>query len=244
MRRAARTTAAAVALLIALCAAAQGAFAQTIPAAPSAWVTDDAGLLSPAVRRDLNAELRAFELETGHQIVVYIAPTTGGVPIEDWAVAAFAQWKVGRKGLDDGLVLFIFTRDRTDRIEVGYGLEGAVPDARAAEILRNTIEPGLRSGDADRAVSAGVAQLLALVRAGAASAPGSEPVPLAPIDVVAIAVVFLILLVLVLRSPWLAVMMLTNIFAGGGRGSGGGWSGGGFSGGGGRSGGGGASGRW
>ena len=60
------------------------------------------------------------------------SPTTGGVPIEDWAVRAFAEWKVGRKGLDNGVALFVFAEDRALRIEVGYGLEDRVPDALAS----------------------------------------------------------------------------------------------------------------
>ena len=69
--------------------------------------------------------------QTGHQVLVYIDHTTGGVPIEDWAVKAFERWRVGRKGIDDGLVLFVFSDDHKLRIEVGYGLEDRVPDAVA-----------------------------------------------------------------------------------------------------------------
>src|SRR5271154_3306234 len=91
----------AIALLVALPAIAR---AETpIPAAPQAWVTDTAGLLSAQTVHEQNDRLRDYERATGHQILVYIAPTTGGVPIEDWSVHAFARWKVGRKNLDDGL---------------------------------------------------------------------------------------------------------------------------------------------
>jgi uncharacterized protein len=162
------------------------------------------------------------------------------VPIDDWAVGAFAKWKVGRAGLDDGLVLFIFPHDRTARIEVGYGLEAKVPDARAAEILRNTIEPGMRAGEADDAITAGVAQIIAL--AGDTPGTQSAPVPLTPIDLIAIGILLLIVLAAAVRSPWLVLYLLVNIA--GGRGGGFSGGGGGFSGGGGRSGGGGASGRW
>ncbi|HMC48203.1 MAG TPA: TPM domain-containing protein, partial [Caballeronia sp.] len=79
-----------------------------IPPAPTAWLTDTAGLLSAQTVQEQNARLEAYERGSGHQILVYIAPTTGGTPIDDWAVRAFAKWKVGRKNLDDGLVLFIF----------------------------------------------------------------------------------------------------------------------------------------
>lgn len=247
MRRSARATVHVLAILVALLATSPLALGQTIPPPPTAWVTDTADLLSAQTADGLNNELRSYERRTGHQILVYIAPTTGGVPIEDWAVSAFAQWKVGRKGLDDGLVLFIFPHDRTVRIEVGYGLEPKVPDARAAEILRNTIEPGLRAGEADRAVTAGVAQIIALAgnSSGTQVEPSGDkvaPAPLSSIDLIALGIIALIVLALAVRSPWLALYLLVNIVGG----RGGGFSGGGgsFSGGGGRSGGGGASGRW
>lgn len=224
--------------------------AQNIPPAPTSWVTDTVGLLSPETASSLDDRLRTYESRTGHQILVYISATTGGVPIEDWAVRAFERWKVGRKGLDDGVVLFIFVRDRTLRIEVGYGLEPKIPDAAAARIVRDTIEPGLRAGEPDQAVTAGVDQILAL--AGdegpqASAAPSSETdnaqqAPLSSIELILIGVALLVLLGVAVRSPWFAMYLLFNIFGGG---RGGGFSGSsGFSGGGGRSGGGGASGRW
>lgn len=238
--RAAIRVVAFVVLLLVTAAAALGQAA--IPRAPALWVTDTAGLLSTRAASDLNDRLRTYERETGHQILVYIAPTTGGVPIEDWAVRAFAQWKVGRKGLDDGLVLFVFPRDRTLRIEVGYGLEPKIPDASAARILRETIEPGLRAGRPDEAVTAGVDRLLVLANGEASGGDVTGPVPLSAPQLIAIALVLLILFAFALRSPRLALWLLLNIVS---RRGGGGFSGGsGFSGGGGRSGGGGASGRW
>lgn len=240
----------AIGLALIVCALPAAARAVTpIPPAPAQWVTDSAGLLQPDTARSLNARLRSYERETGHQVLVYIAPTTGGDAIDDWAVNAFAKWKVGRQGLDDGLVLFVFTRDRTDRIEVGYGLEGTVPDISAGEILRQTLEPGLAAGQPDRAVTGAVDRILALIGGETSGASGGEAngesaneVPLSPIDLVALGLLLLVFLVVLVRSPWLAMLLLVNIFSGG-RG-GGGFGEGGFSGGGGRSGGGGASGRW
>ena len=91
-----------------------------LPPSPTQWVTDTANFLSPEAVRSLDARLAAYAQATGHQLIVYIAPTTGDAPIEDWAVRAFAKWKVGRKGLDDGLALFIMPQDHKMRIEVGY----------------------------------------------------------------------------------------------------------------------------
>jgi uncharacterized protein len=221
-----------------------------IPPAPTEWVTDTAGLLQPQTVLDLNDRLRAYTNGTGHQVLVYIAPTTGGEPIEDWAVDAFAKWKVGRQGLDDGLVLFIFPRDHTVRIEVGYGLEAKVPDIAASRIVRDIVEPQLAAGHPDQGVTAGVDAILGLI-GGETSSSGTSPpggeggggaAPLSTTDIVALSILGILFLVFFIRSPWLAMMLLVNIF--GGRGGGGGYGGAGFSGGGGRSGGGGASGSW
>lgn len=210
-----------------------------IPPAPTAWVTDSAGFLSPQTKSALNARLQSYEQQTGHQVIVYVAPTTGGVPVEDWAVKAFQQWKIGRKGLDDGLALFVFTRDRTLRIEVGYGLEPKITDAAANRVLQETIEPLLRAGQNDAAVTTGVDRLIALIGAQDSGASGEAWMP-SPGELIAIAIVVLVLLVLAARNPWLAMLVFRSIISSRGDGS----SGRSFFGGGGRSGGGGASGRW
>jgi len=220
------------------------------PPAPRHWVTDGPGMLGAETRDALDQRLRAYERATGHQVLVWIGDTTGGIPIEEWAVQAFAAWKVGRKGLDDGLVLFVFARDRTLRIEVGYGLEGQVPDVVAARIIRETIVPGLKGGDPDGAINAGVERILK-VAGGDAAAAEEQPAdqanqPLQPMTWIILAVLGLGLLILAITHPGLAVWLLFSLFSGGNRGGGGGFGsgGGGFSGGGGSSGGGGASGSW
>lgn len=223
------------------------------PPAPRSWVTDAPGLLSPAVRDRLDRRLEAYQKGTGHQVLVWIGASTGGDPLEDWTVRAFQAWKVGRAGLDDGLVLFILTADRKLRIEVGYGLEGTVPDAVASRIIRETIVPRLKAGDADGAVSAGVDRMLKVVGGDAAAAQpqdhgrgGGQPLGLG--GKLILALLGLGALVLVISHPSLAVWILFSILnggrGGGGGGGFGGGGGGGWSGGGGRSGGGGASGSW
>jgi uncharacterized protein len=227
------------------------AVAVKIPPAPDRWATDEAGLLAPSTVRALDARLEAFERETGHQVLVYVGRTTGGVPIEDWAVKAFEAWKVGRKGLDDGLVLFIMADDRQVRIEVGYGLEDRVPDALAFRVIDRILLPGFREGHPDAAVSEAVSSLLALASgrdqaaSGVASPVRSARKPsVANMILVGVAVIFFI--ILFITNPSLALWLLFSIFSGGRGGGRGGWGGGGggFSGGGGRSGGGGASGSW
>jgi len=142
-----------VVLMIALWTAGS-ALAAGAPPSPTRWVTDAAALLSHETRAALDARLEAYERTSGHQILVWISDSTDGAPVEDFAVRAFKEWKVGRKGLDDGLVLFIFSRDHRSRIEVGYGLEGVVTDAQATRLLDDVLAPRLRAQDADGAVIA------------------------------------------------------------------------------------------
>jgi uncharacterized protein len=247
-----------IALCVFVCVTVAASVAETpVPPAPSQWVTDSASLLQAQTVAEQNARLRQYEQTSGHQILVYIAPTTGGVPIEDWAVAAFAKWKVGRKGLDDGLVLFIFPKDHALHIEVGYGLEAKVPDVLAGRIIRDTIAPALKANEPDRGVTEGIDKLLALTgntaspaatSAASSSQSGnqtaSDDAPMNMIEIIFIGIGILIFLIILIRSPATALQLLFIILQSGSRGGGGSSGGGGFSGGGGRSGGGGASGTW
>jgi len=244
-------------LLVALAAAplvaAAPARAETpIPAPPEHWVTDRAGFLTPATASDLDVRLADYARRTGHQVLVYIDRTTGGVPIEDWGVHAFERWRIGRRGLDDGLLMLVFADDHHVRFEVGYGLEGRLPDAIAKRIIEEQVLPRIRAGDRDGAIRAGVAAALGAIGGtlGAdGTAPGiAEPPQPAPVPVwmlVIGGVVLLLVIGFVVTHPSLAWLMLLSIGSGRGGGGGfGGGGGGGFSGGGGRSGGGGASGSW
>jgi len=206
--------------------------------------------MSPGARSSLDSRLAAYGQSTGHQLIVYIGQTTGDAPIDDWAVRAFERWKVGRKGIDDGLVLFIMAADRKLRIEVGYGLEAQVPDAIASRVINDVIVPRIQAGDRDGAVTSGMDAVMMVIGGGALPAERGrrerQPIPLA--QFIFLAIIGVIALVMFVTNPSLAMLLLFNIFSGGGRrdrddwGGGGGWGGGGFSGGGGRSGGGGVSG--
>jgi uncharacterized protein len=229
-----------------------GAAEAQVPPAPDRWVTDAAGFLRPETVRALDATLEDFERQTGHQILVYIGRTTSGDPIEDFALRAFESWRVGRKSLDDGLLLLVMAEDRKVRIEVGYGLEGVVPDIVAGRIINDVLVPKVRAGDPDGAVRDAVAEILSTI-SGPPEKPGegaAEPESRRrgtgnSVLLVIGAIVFLILFI---TNPRLALWILFSLMSGG-RG-GGGFSGGrssgggGFRGGGGRSGGGGASGGW
>ena len=225
-----------------------------IPAAPTGWVTDAAGFMSAPAARALDERLSAYERASGRQVLVYIGKTTGGVPIEDWAVKAFKLWKVGKKGLDNGVVLFVMTDDRRERIEVGYGLEGQFTDFKAARILEESIKPRLLAGDHDGAVTGGAEGIVNVLDGkplpGTAATTSNRPLappkaPLSFLEFVFYAFLAIVFLLILVTHPNFALYMLINILSSsrGGSFSGGG-GGGGFSGGGGRSGGGGASGSW
>ncbi|MGC4115695.1 MAG: TPM domain-containing protein [Myxococcales bacterium] len=238
-------------LALASCELRQNTPAAAIPAAPKAWVTDRAGLLTPGTRESLDHRLENVERQTGHQVIVYIDRSTGGAPLEEWAARAFQAWGVGRKGQDDGAALFVLSDDRKARIEVGYGLEDRLTDALASQIVSQTLVPKMRAGNPDEAVAAAVDRLATAVGAPPQSGPGlprtvarQAPAPSAG-QLVFLVLVGLALLVLFATHPTLALWLLFNLASGGRVGGGGGGSRrGGFSGGGGRSGGGGASGSW
>lgn len=231
-------------LAAALVIAAVTAVAPT-PPPPARWVEDHAAFLSPQTRATLDARLEGYQRATGHQVVVWIGRTIDGTPLSDWAVQTFAAWKVGRKGFDDGIVMFILADDRAIDIEVGYGLEDRVPDAIASRIIRDVMTPRLRAGDRDGAVTAGTDALLAAIEGHPWAGAGPErPVALSTGQWIGLGVVAVLMLLFFIRHPRIGLwMFLMSIGRGGGWGGWGG-GGGGFSGGGGRSGGGGARGTW
>lgn len=245
------------AALLALPLATAGAqpASSAIPPRPVRWATDSAGFLSPGARQSLDQRLEAWERTTGHQFVVWVGPTSGEWSPEDFATKAFEAWGVGRKGEEDGLALFVFAQDRKVRFEVGYGLEGTLPDVLASRIIREQMLPRLAAGDRDGAVTAGVEAAIAVVSGEAsatagAPARGAPPTPagqrpvrrLTTGQMVIGAVIGLLFLLLLITNPRLALWLLVNILSSSGRGGSG--SGGSWSGGGGRSGGGGATGSW
>lgn len=242
----------ALALIAALAAASQA----PIPPSPVRHVTDQVGFLSTAAVERIDAKLDGYERQTGHQILVWIGGSIGDYPLDDWAVKTFAAWKVGRKGADDGLVLFVLAKDRKMDIEVGYGLEDRVPDARAKQIIEDTIAPLLRDGKNDEAIGAGADAILTAIEGHPVGDTPAAPPRAAPErhrlstgQLILYGILGLALLVFIVTHPQMALFFLMNIMSGGGRFGGGGFGGGGgggggWSGGGGSSGGGGARGSW
>ncbi len=147
-----------LAAALALLALAAPAGAQNFPAL-SGRVVDAAHVLSPGVPDNIAASLRAIEQLTSHQVVVATVPSLDGRSVEDYANRLFRAWGLGRKDQNDGVLLLVAPSERKLRIEVGYGLEGVLPDAIAKTIIGELMVPQLRAGRIDAAVTAGVEQI-------------------------------------------------------------------------------------
>ncbi|MEO8459423.1 MAG: YgcG family protein [Dokdonella sp.] len=135
---------------------------QPVPAL-TARVTDLTGTLDTNQKQTIESELAALEQRKGAQLAVLIVPTTQPEDIAQFATRVYDQWKLGRKGVDDGALLIVAKNDRRVRIEVARGLEGAIPDAATARIIREYITPKFRAGDFYGGIHDAVAVLTQLV---------------------------------------------------------------------------------
>lgn len=157
--RAARQWLAAIALL-----AMSAVWASAVPVpALTARVTDTTGTLDPAQVQLLESRLAELEARKGAQLAVLIVASTKPEPIEQYALRAVEQWKLGRKKVDDGALLIVAKADRTLRIEVGYGLEGALNDAVSKRIVSDVIAPRFAQGDFAGGIEAGVDSMIRVV---------------------------------------------------------------------------------
>ena len=132
-------------------------------------VTDLTGTLSASETTQLEQKLAAFEAKKGSQVAVLIVPTTYPETVEQYSIRVAEAGKLGRKGVDDGILLVIAKHDRALRIEVGYGLEGVLPDAMAKRIIEEIIVPKLRQGDFVGGINAGIARIVGVIE--------GEPLP-------------------------------------------------------------------
>jgi uncharacterized protein len=139
-------------------------------------VTDQAGLLTDAQRQQLEQTLNAFEAAKGSQIAVLTVASTQPETIEEYGIRVASAWKLGRKGVDDGVLLLIAKDDRKMRIEVGYGLEGAIPDAVAKRVIAEIITPYFKQGDYFGGIQAGVSRLIRLIEGEALPPPAARDV--------------------------------------------------------------------
>lgn len=137
----------------------------------TARVTDLTGTLTAEQRSTLESRLQALETQKGSQIAVLLVPTTQPETIEEYSIRVVDQWKLGRKKVDDGVLLLIAKDDRKLRIEVGYGLEGALPDAIAKRIIAEDITPHFKQGDFYGGIVAGVTRIDAVIQGEALPSP-------------------------------------------------------------------------
>lgn len=141
----------------------------------SARVTDLTQTLSPGQIQALDSKLAAFETKKGSQIAVLIVPTTQPEDIAQFGIKVADLWRIGRKGVDDGIIFIIAKDDRKFRLEVGYGLEGVIPDAIAKRITSETVKPYFKSGDFVGGINAGVDQIIGLIEGEQLPAPTVAP---------------------------------------------------------------------
>jgi uncharacterized protein len=229
-----------------------------LPAQPSQYVVDLAGVLNAETRARLNARLKDLEAATTAQVVVLTLNSLEGEPIENFSHQTAVKWGIGQKGKDNGVLLTVAVKDKKYRIEVGYGLESTLPDSLVGSIGRQYLVPNFRKGDFAGGIVAAVNEIAKTVSGGKVVIQGGEGKPPYHWEKVpgkggaGIGLTFILAIIFVL----LLVITLIRRLLGGGRGGfwffgggGGGWSSGGgssggFSGGGGDFGGGGASGDW
>ena len=237
------------------------ALALNVPPAPTRRINDYAGALSLAERDRLEAKLAERERTSQNQVVVAIFRSLEGESLEDFSIRLAERWKIGQKGLDNGVILLIFLEDRKLRLEVGYGLEPTLTDAVASTIISTVIVPRFRERQMAAGIDAGLDAIDAAIRGEFRAEPRREArrnedrLP---------AYVPLLFVVLVIVGIFVAAQRNAQYarrhgwtggprgwggpyYGGGGFGGGGfsgGSSGGGFSGGGGSFGGGGSSGSW
>ena len=243
------------------------AAADTLPVpALTGRVVDQANILSSSEQSRLTAKLSDLEAKTSIQLVVVTLPSLKGAPIEDWGLALGRTWGIGQKGKNNGALLIVAPNDRELRIEVGYGLEGTLPDATADSIIRNVILPRFKAGNMAGGISDGVDAIIAvLTGTGEEFTPsrrelvGQSLSQWTPVFFIGFFIIMMIAAQLRKMRGWGARYYRRSGggwlysddyggrwgggFGGGGFGGGGG-GGGGFRGGGGGFGGGGASGRW
>jgi uncharacterized protein len=133
-------------------------------------VNDQARLLTPEQTAALEEELRAYEAKTTNQIALLTIPSLEGEPLEDFSIRVAREWQLGQEKRNNGVLIFIAAEERGVRIEVGYGLEGALTDAQSSIIIRNIMIPAFREGDFSRGIESGVDAIQAAI-AGEFKAP-------------------------------------------------------------------------
>lgn len=137
-------------------------------------VIDQTSTLTTNQQQVLEQTLQAFEVRKGSQVAVLIVPTTNPEAIEQYTIRVAEKWKLGRKKVDDGVILVVAKDDRALRIEVGYGLEGALNDATSKRIISETITPRFKQGDFYGGINAGISQIIQVIDGEALPEPSTN----------------------------------------------------------------------
>lgn len=151
------------------------AFAYTSPGKPSGFVNDFAGIISAGDRQAMESQLSAFEKTGAAQIAVVTIPALGDETIETYAVKLFEEWKIGVQGKDNGLLILVAPNERQARIEVGYGLEGAVTDIQSGNIINKVMIPAFKAGDYSGGIKKAVDAVIGVISGSPEAALYSEP---------------------------------------------------------------------
>jgi len=215
-------------------------------------VTDMAGVLSPSERQHIEERLYLFETQTSNQIAVLIIPSLEGEALEDYSIRVTDKWKLGNQSNENGVLLLIVKEERKIRIEVGYGLEGALTDLISGQIIRNEIAPYFRQGNYYAGIAAGLNGIIQATRNEYKADPRQYQRSRKETGKSFGSLIFYILFFLFFlgggrrgrRGLFMALLGASMFRSGGSSGGFGGGGFGGFSGGGGGFGGGGASGGW
>ena len=203
-------------------------------AAPAAWsakevpflgarVNDLAGIVPPPLRERLETKLADLERRTGAQVAVLTVDSLEGDSIEDYAVRVFQTWKLGRKEVNDGVLFVVARQERRMRIEVGYGLEDRLTDARSRQILDDIVRPHFRAGNFGAGIEAGVDAIAAVIEGAPLPAPRRDPARQigSVVGILIFSLMFLVVIgtfsVLALLTPgsagWFLYLFLTPFYA-------------------------------
>jgi uncharacterized protein len=208
---------------------------------PSGWVSDTAGVMDVDTRQKIEAVSDELEKKTSAELAVVTVKDLGGDTVENYGVQLFKEWGIGKKGKDNGVLLIAAVDDHKVRIEVGYGLEGILPDGKTGAILDQFVLPSFKQGDYAKGLELGTRAIATVIAKDAGVELSGEPLPVQPAAGPSlrqnILQIFVVLLIVIagMRQPFLLWIFLgaSNRRRGGG-GPGGGWfGGGGFGGGGG-----------
>ncbi|MDA8388763.1 MAG: TPM domain-containing protein, partial [Nitrospiraceae bacterium] len=215
-------------------APAKKGFADTkfnLPAVPANYVVDLAGIINPAARQRLDGYLQELETKTTAQVIVLTVPDLNGQPIDDFSLSVAEKWKLGQKGKDNGALLLVALKERQYRFEIGYGLEGTLPDSYVGTLGREYLVPNFKRGDYSDGIELAVSAIVQKIAGDAKvriSGLANAPAPLQTADaggfgtfnLILTGLFFLIAMGLFIRHPGLFLLLLMSGGFGGGGGFG------------------------